>query len=138
MDHRAVHVAPLTDALLGDDNYVCGNEHAFQGSAQTDRLTRPILDLRLDHEKVEIAVLARISAGVGAEQDHARLGRRGRQQTPASLLYDRLVEHAITVANETVASPIQPPGEGTGGASTAAAPFGEAGVSGGGTGLEDV
>ena len=33
---------------------------------------------------------------------------------------------------------VQRPGEGTGGASGAAAPLGEAGVSGGGTGLEDV
>lgn len=36
---------------------------------------------------------------------------------------------ANTVAHETVGSPLQPPVEGTGGASGAAAPFGEAGVS---------
>ena len=83
-------------------------------------------------------MLAGISARVGAEQDHSRLGRRGGQQTPASLLYDGLFEHAITVANETVGSSLQPPGEGTGGASGAAAPFGEEGVSVGGSGLAGV
>ena len=48
--------APITHALLADDNDAAGTSMPFK-VLPTDRLTRPILDLRLDHEKVEIAVL---------------------------------------------------------------------------------
>jgi len=99
-----VHVAPSRGFIRAYDNEIGEHIEFAQLTPQAISLLDDVANLRLDHEKIEIAVLAGISARVGAEQDHSRLGRRGGQQTPASLLYDRLVEHATTVANETVAS----------------------------------
>jgi hypothetical protein len=61
------------------------------------RLQGGILDLRLDHQEVQVTVLASFAPGMGTEQDHPRLWWRRLRYPTASLLYHRVIEHALTI-----------------------------------------
>jgi len=63
----AVHVAPLVDALLADNDDVSEHVEASQRSAQPHRLASPAFDRRLNHQEVEVAVLPGFAAGVRPE-----------------------------------------------------------------------
>jgi hypothetical protein len=120
-----VHAAPSLGFVRAYDHQIGKDIELAQLTPQAIGLLNDILNLRLDHQEIKIAVLAGLAPRMGTEQDHPRLWRRGLQQPPASLRYDRLVEHAITVArNETarLARP-QPLALGTG-CSTEPAPSG--------------
>jgi hypothetical protein len=65
----------------------------LQRAAQPYGLIDDVLDLRLDYEEVQIAVLAGLPPGVGAEQDHPAARWGGLQQAPSCLLDHGVVEH---------------------------------------------
>jgi hypothetical protein len=96
MNHAPAHIAPLLGFALADDDDVGEQAEPSQSPSQPDRLPRSIVDQRLDHQEVEIAVRASITPRVGAEQDHTCLWSRLRQ--PAASLGDQsLVEHTTTL-----------------------------------------
>ena len=109
MDEAAAHVTPLLDTALACDDDVHRDQHVAQLPAQSHRLQGGVLDLRLDHEEVQVAVHASIAPAVRPEQDHAGVGWRGLRQPSASLLDQRLVEHAPTVARPTKTKPLRAP-----------------------------
>lgn len=97
-ESRSVDVAPSLDFIFAHHDDVSRDHQTAQRSAQPHGLVDHVIDRRLDHQEVEVAVLAGLPSGVGAEQDHPRLRRGGLQQSPAGLGDDRLVKHVLTVA----------------------------------------
>jgi hypothetical protein len=67
--HRSARLAPLFDLRLAEDENVDRPAQIVQRTAQTDHLGVPIGHVGLDHEEVEIAPGARVTARVRAEQD---------------------------------------------------------------------
>jgi hypothetical protein len=75
VEHRAGHVAPFLDVRLGDHDDVGRQAQGREHALQAHDLAVVVLDARLDHEQVDVAVGPGLAAGVRAEEDDARAGR---------------------------------------------------------------
>src|SRR6185312_16526229 len=84
--------------VLGDYDDIDRDTERREGVAQPDHLLQLALDLGLDHEEVEIAVLASIPPRAGPEQQDSRRGARGCCQPPPRVLDRRVADHARTVS----------------------------------------
>lgn len=71
MDQTSTYITPLASSLLADDNDVSRDDQIAQRSAQLYGLDAWVLDLRLDHEEVKVAVLPGFAPCMGSEQDYA-------------------------------------------------------------------
>ena len=98
MDQAAPHTAPLTNTLRAHNDDIGEQAEPSQSPPQPDRLLNRVLDLWLDHQEVQIAVLSSLTPRVGSKQDHPRIRWRSLQEPPASLSDLRIVEHTLTVA----------------------------------------
>jgi AAA domain/TrwC relaxase len=71
VNETAAHLAPLLHPVLARDDDVHRDQHIRQHPTQPHRLQGGILDLRLDHQEVQIAVPRQLPTRGGAKQDHA-------------------------------------------------------------------
>jgi hypothetical protein len=93
MHDGAWYATPFLGLAAAIDDQVNRHAEFAECVAQPHELGVAALDLRLDHEEIEIAVRASLSPGVGAKQDHLGVAARGIGQPLTSLLDHRLVDH---------------------------------------------
>src|SRR6188508_2299035 len=92
VEHRARHVAPLLDVRLRDHDDVGRQAQGREQALQSDDLAVLVLDPRLDHEQVDVAVGPGLAAGVRAEEDHAGAGNGG-GDPPRAFVDEVRVDH---------------------------------------------
>jgi hypothetical protein len=63
MNEAALNVAPAGNVELAHHDDVDRHEQAGQDAAEPNRLLGGVLDVGLDHEKVQIAVAAAVTTG---------------------------------------------------------------------------
>jgi len=83
LDHRACHDRAAPGEIRIDDNDVSGHLKAPQATSQAYRFFGGVLDYRLDHEEVEVALQVGVPPCVGAEEDDPCVGRRGSYPSPS-------------------------------------------------------
>lgn len=89
-----MNIAPALHFVLADDDDVGEQIKVSERPAKTNRLLNRVIHRGLHHEKVQIAVRARVTSSVGAAQEHLRLRRR-RGQAAGGLGYQSLVEYGV-------------------------------------------
>ena len=67
VDHRFL----LFKSVGAHHHHVGGNQAAAQQCGKASHLRKPVVHLRLHHQKIEVAVCPRLAAGVRAEDDQA-------------------------------------------------------------------
>jgi hypothetical protein len=101
VQERALDCAPSTGVLLADDDHVGWDQEPSEDPAEACHLTKAILDLGLDNEKVEVAALACLAASVGAEEQHLRMGARRLDQSLRRALDRRLLDYGAHASDCT-------------------------------------
>ena len=61
---------PFAHMSFAGDHNVRRHPKLSDEPGKPNRLAEVVVDLRLDHQEIEVAVAALLSARVGAEQDH--------------------------------------------------------------------
>jgi len=97
MNQRARH-APASCRLLLRDDDIDWHAHWWQSIAQPHHLVELALHLLLDHEEVEIAVIAGAPASPRSEKHDPRWRTGSRRQKSASILDYGIVDHGAIVA----------------------------------------
>lgn len=92
MDKSATYLTPAVCVLAANDDDIGGHAQVAQGAMEAHRLFGLISDLRLDHEKVDIAMATGLATGVRAEQDHLGI-RSCRSQATTRLGNQSLVNY---------------------------------------------
>lgn len=99
----------MLETLAADHQHVRrdkeGSDDIVQGQTQTHHLSAPVLHLRLNNKKVEIASRPGVAPRIGAEADHLGPRRRGVEQGRDSLLDGRLVYHGRWSPEEVFLAP---------------------------------
>lgn len=96
MDKAAAHLTPALGVLAADNDDICWHAQVADGAMKTHRLLSLVVNLRLDNQKVDIAVGVGLSPSMGTEQNHLRLGGSSRRQT-ASRLCDQGFVNRVNV-----------------------------------------
>jgi len=96
---RAGNGAPSLCMLGADNDQVDRNPHGAQRFTQPHELGATTLQLRLNHEQIEIRPRLGVSARMGAKEDYPRIGGSHGQAT-ASLSDQLFVGHRIKVADD--------------------------------------
>src|SRR5690242_4445041 len=65
-------VTPARDLVRRKDENVGRNPQRSQKPPQAHHFSRAVLDQRLNHQEIDIGIVARIAAGMRAEKDDAR------------------------------------------------------------------
>jgi hypothetical protein len=87
VDESTAHLTPTVGVLATDNDDIRRHAQISEGAMEAHRLLGLVRNLRLDNEKVDIAVGTALSASVGAEQNH--LGFRSSRSQAASRLVDQ-------------------------------------------------
>lgn len=99
MHQRAGNGSPSLCMLGADNDQVDRNPHGAQRFTQPYELGATTLQLRLNHEQIEIRPWLGVSACMGAKEDDPRIGGSLRQAT-TSLSDQLLIGHRIKVADD--------------------------------------
>jgi hypothetical protein len=70
MDESPAYLAPAVGVLAADDDDVSRQPQIAQGAMEANRLLCLVGNLRLNDEKVDIAVRTGLPAGMRPEQNH--------------------------------------------------------------------
>lgn len=93
MHERARNGRPPCDLLLRDHNDVNGDRQRRKRIAQTHHLAQLAVEMLLDHEEIQVAVLTRIPTRPRAKEYDSCRGTRGCRQ-PLSCIHDhRVADH---------------------------------------------
>lgn len=74
IDHAPANPSPLIGVLGTEDNEVDWDAKVAKGFAKSHELRSAAFQLRLNHEKIQIAIRTSLTAGAGAKQDHLGVG----------------------------------------------------------------
>lgn len=85
---EALQVLSTLDRRRVHDNDVDRHPQAAQLPAQANRLSNPVVDLRLDDEDIEVRAVVRIATSVRSEKHHLGPRRHRRAQPCADLFND--------------------------------------------------
>jgi hypothetical protein len=92
MNKPAAYLTPTVCVLAANDDDIGRHAQVAQGAMEAHRLFGLIIDLWLDHEKVNIAMTTGLAPGVRAEQDHLGI-RSCRSQATTRLGNQSLVNY---------------------------------------------
>jgi hypothetical protein len=98
VNQRARHAVPSRRLFLGDHDDIDGDAQWGKSVSQAHHLVELALHLGLDHEEVEVAVVAAGAARPRSKEDDPRRRTGGRRQTPASILDHGIINHGRIVA----------------------------------------
>ena len=84
MDEATTYLAPALGVVAADNDDIGRHPQVAQGAMQTHRLLGLVSDLRLDNEKVDVAMGSGLPSRMRAEEDHLRV-RGSRSQTASRL-----------------------------------------------------
>lgn len=75
VNDASVDIRPVFGIATTDDDDVGRQAQIAEHAAQPNRLSGLVIDIGLDDEEIDIAAGVRLTASVGAEQDHLGVGR---------------------------------------------------------------
>lgn len=87
MDKPPTHPSPALGVVATDHDHVGRHTQISQGAMEANCLVGLVLNLWLNHEKVDVAARVGLSASVRTKQDH--LGIRGSRSQAAGRLVDQ-------------------------------------------------
>lgn len=93
MNKPAAYLTPTVCVLAANDDDIGWHAQVAQGAMEAHRLFGLIIDLWLDHEKVNIAMATGLAPGVRAEQNHLGI-RSCRSQATTRLGNQSLVNYS--------------------------------------------